>query len=60
MNNPLNNIFVDRNGHKLNLRIPDVLINDDMFDKQNKLERMIQSDDGRILMCGKLFMKLNQ
>ena len=33
MNNPLNNIFVDRNGNKLNVRIPDVLINNDMFEK---------------------------
>ena len=35
MNNPLHNIFVDKNGHKLNLRLPEVLINNDLFDKKN-------------------------
>jgi hypothetical protein len=59
MNNPLHNIFVDRNGQKLNLRIPDVLINDAIFEKGNRLERMMQSNDGRLLMCGKLLIKLN-
>jgi hypothetical protein len=31
-----------------------------MFEPANQLERLIQSDDGKLLMCGKLIMKLNE
>ena len=55
----IKNIFVDKTSHELTIRIPEILLNKEMFESTNQLERLIQSDDGKLLMCGKLIMKLN-
>tara|TARA_B110000285_G_C14989465_1_gene545541 strand:- start:551 stop:940 length:390 start_codon:yes stop_codon:yes gene_type:complete len=57
--NIIKNIFVDKTSHELTIRIPEILLNKEMFEPANQLERLIQSDDGKLLMCGKLIMKLN-
>jgi hypothetical protein len=56
----IKNIFVDKTSQELTVRIPEILLNKEMFEANNQLERLIQSDDGRLLMCGKLIFKLNK
>ena len=56
----IKNIFVDKTSQELTIRIPECLLNQEMFDPQNQLERLLQSDDGRLLMCGRLIFKLNE
>ena len=56
MKSPLENIIVDRTGRVLDLRIPAPIFYEGLFDCHNELNRVILSDNQRVLMCGKVLI----
>ena len=54
--NPLNNIFADKTGQMLSLKIPKSIFWKELFDPSNFLERVMLSGDGRLLLCGKVII----
>jgi hypothetical protein len=60
MKNPYENIIVDRTAGTLDIRIPAPIFYPGLFDHSNELERVIQSDNQRILMCGKVIIQLTK
>ena len=53
---PFDNIYADRIGQLLTIKIPKVIFWKELFDAHNFLERVMRSGDGRILMCGKVII----
>lgn len=53
-------IFIDKRGNKLIIKIPSSLFEEELFEKNNKFERIILSDDNRFIMCGHVMLKLSE
>ena len=60
MKSPLDNIIVDRTETTLDIRIPSPILPKGLFEQSNNLERVIVSDNQRILMCGKVLIQLSR
>jgi len=43
----------------MQIRIPQVIILNDLIDSSNPLERIMPSNDRRLILCGKIIIQLN-
>lgn len=60
---PEDNLIIDKIVGPMNiyrLKIPKIILEDIPFDPANYLERMIQSSDGRVLMCGRVLIQMSK
>ena len=59
MKGTFENFYVDNNDGALDLRFPSTFFMDGLLDPDNIFERLIQSEDLRLIMCGRVIVQLN-
>lgn len=53
-------IEVDRTQHSMRIRLPKFIFYKELLDARNPLERVMLSQDRRLILCGKVVIQMNK
>ena len=59
MKGTFDNFYIDNNDGALDFRFPSTFFMKGLLDPDNNFERLIQSEDLKLIMCGKVIVQLN-